>query len=483
MVEEKKPIGILVKKEENFSEWYVEVVLKSGLADYSPVKGCIVFKPLGYAIWEKIVMELDGRIKERGVKNVYFPLFIPESFLKKEAEHFEGFVPQCAWITIGGEKELGEKLAVRPTSETIIYATLSKWIRSHRDLPLRINQWCNVVRWEKVTHPFIRTTEFLWQEGHTAHESKEEAESEAKEMLCLYQGFIRDYLAIPVLIGMKSEEEKFRGALYTLTLEALMPDGKALQLGTSHNLGQKFSKAFEITFIGRDGEKHYVWQTSWGLTTRLIGAIAMTHGDDRGLILPPLIAPTQVVIIPIYYKEKEKKVVLKKARKVKEKFERARISVALDDREEYTPGWKFNEWELRGVPLRIEIGPKDVKGKRAILVRRDNFKQRKVRDEALVRETKKTLDEVQNSLLARAERFLRENTRKVKRYKDFKEILRSKRGFIKACWCGSSDCELKVKEETGATIRLLPLKPEKPLLPCICCGKKAKYVAYFAKAY
>jgi len=477
-------IGITVKKSENFSEWYTQAVLKSELADYAPMKGCIIFREYSYAIWEKIQQIFDKRIKEIGHKNAYFPVFIPESLLRKEAEHFEGFVPECAWVTIGGNSQLEERLAVRPTSETIIYAMYAKWVRSWRDLPIKLNQWCNIVRWEtKATKPFIRTREFLWQEGHTAHATKEEADQEVMEILGIYKDLMENYLAIPVLTGRKSENEKFAGALYTTTLEALMPDGRALQMGTSHNLGQNFAKVFDIKYIGPDEKEHYVWQTSWGISTRLIGAIVMVHGDDRGLIIPPKIAPIQVVVIPIFYKEVEREAILKKAKEIFEKLKNNGISTVLDDRSEYTPGWKFHHWELKGVPLRIEIGPKDLEKKQVTLARRDTFERTAAKEEEVVQAVRKMFEAIQANLYRRAKEFLESHITTVKNYEEFKEALKNKGGFIKACWCSSSTCEEKIKEETGATIRLIPFEKEEPFSNCVYCGKEAKEVVYFAKAY
>ena len=477
-------LGVTVKKSENFSEWYTQTVLKSEMADYAPTKGCIIFREYSYAIWEKIQQIVDKKIKEKGHKNAYFPLFIPESLLRKEAEHFEGFVPECAWVTIGGDKELEERLAIRPTSETIIYSMYAKWIKSWRDLPVKLNQWCNIVRWEtKATKPFIRTREFLWQEGHTAHATKEEADQQVMEILEIYRDLMENYLAIPVLGGKKSEREKFAGALYTTTLEALMPDGRALQMGTSHNLGQKFANVFEIKFIGQDEKEHYVWQTSWGISTRLIGAVVMVHGDDRGLILPPRIAPIQVVVIPIFYKEVEMEAILEKAREILRILKENGISALLDDRTEYTPGWKFNHWELKGVPLRIEIGPKDLEKGEITLARRDTFERISIKEEEMLKAVKRTLEEIQKNLFKRAKEFLETHITEVKSYEEFKEVLKTKGGFIKASWCSSSECEERIKEETGATIRLIPFEKEEPFSKCIYCGREAKVVAYFAKAY
>jgi prolyl-tRNA synthetase len=478
-----KEEGITVKKSENFSEWYIQVVQKAELADYAPVQGCMIIKPNGYAIWENIMNILDKEFKARGVKNVYFPQLIPESFLKKEAEHFQGFVPECAWVTIGGEKQLGERLALRPTSETIIYDAFSRWIRSWRDLPLKVNQWCNVTRWESSTKFFVRTTEFLWQEGHTAHATKEEADEMMMEMIHVYEKFIQDYLAIPVLAGKKSDKEKFAGALTTTTVEALMPDGRAIQMGTSHNLGQNFSRVFDVKFLDKENKESFVWNTSWGVSTRMIGALIMIHGDDKGLVLPPKIAYAHVVIVPIFYKPEEKLKVIKKSNKVKEGLEKAGLKVILDDREEYTPGWKFNEWELKGIPIRIEVGPKDVANKQVIAVRRDTFEKIVVEDKGMVKKINEILESIQKNLFDKAKKQLESNIFTVNTYEEFKNILENKGGFIRACWCLNPKCEEKIKEETKATVRVIPFKNEDIFSNCIYCGKEAKVVAYFAKAY
>ena len=477
-----KQLGITVKKEEDFSEWYTQVIQKAGLADYAPVGGCMVIKPLGFGIWENIQKVLDKKFKETGVKNAYFPMLIPERLLKREAKHFSGFVPECGWVTHGGDSKLSERLALRPTSETIMYEVFSKWIRSYRDLPLLINQWCNIIRWEtKATKLFLRTREFLWQEGHTVHRTKNEANERMKLMLKIYKDFVEKFLAIPLLDGEKSEKEKFAGALTTTTIEALMPDGKALQMGTSHNLGQNFSKAFEITFLDKDGREKYAWQTSWGVSTRLIGALVMVHGDDKGLVLPPKISPIQVVIVPIRFKENAN--VLKVARKIKQKLEEANYSVVLDERVGYTAGWKFNDWELRGVPIRIEIGPEELKTKRLTLFRRDTREKKEIDEERVVDEIKSMLDDIQSNLFKRAKKFLDENITTVKGYEEFKRVVSERGGFIRACWCSSPKCEEKIKNETGATIRMIPFKKEKVFSNCIYCGKKANKVVYFAKAY
>lgn len=476
--------GITVKKTEDFSEWYTQVVLKSGLADYAPVKGCMIFREHSYAIWEKIQEIFDKKIKATGHRNVYFPLFIPESFLKKEAEHFQGFVPEVAWVTVGGDSQLEERLAIRPTSETIIYAAYSKWVRSWRDLPIKQNQWCSVVRWEtKATKLFLRTREFLWQEGHTAHATKEEADHEVMEILDDYKDLMESYLAVPVLAGKKTENEKFAGALYTTTLEAMMPDGRALQMGTSHNLGQHFSKVFGITFLDESEKECYPWQTSWGMSTRVIGALVMIHSDDKGLVLPPKIAPVQVVIVPISYKDADSDVISSKAKELLQELQKKNVATVLDDRAEYTPGWKFNEWELKGVPIRIEIGPRDVKQKQVMIARRDNHAKLAVKEETVASKVLELLNEIQNSLFDKAKKLLEENTAAVSNYDEFKEVLKERGGFIKASWCAGSKCEEKIKEETGATIRLIPFEKEKPASNCVYCNGEAKEVVYFARSY
>ena len=476
--------GLTVKKSENFSEWYTQVVKKADLADYGATQGTIAFKPTAYSIWEKIQKIFDEKIKKTGHKNAYFPSLIPENFLRKETEHFEGFVPEVYWVTHSGDNKLGERLAIRPTSETIIYSFFSKWIRSWRDLPLLLNQWCNILRAEiKSTKPFIRTSEFLWQEGHTAHATKEEADKEVMYILNEYRDLIENYLAIPVLIGKKSEMEKFAGALYTTALEGMMPDGKALQMGTSHNLGQNFSRPFEIKFLDKNGKEQYVWTTSWGISTRLLGGLIMIHGDDKGFLLPPKIAPEQIVIVPIYYKDVEKKSVLKKAEDIKVKLQENNFSVIIDNREGYTPGWKFNEWELKGVPLRMEIGPRDIKNKQVVLVRRDTNEKINAKERDLIKKVSQMLDSIQKNLHKRAKENLEKSITAVKSYDEFKKVLNSKGGFIKASWCGEKHCEEQIKNETGATIRIIPFKKEREISKCIYCNKVGKEVVYFAKAY
>ncbi len=477
-------VGITTKKGEDFSQWYTEVVLKSEMADYAPIKGCMILREHSYAIWEKIQEIFNAKIKATGHNNVYFPLFIPESYLKKEGEHFEGFVPEVAWISQGGSTELEEKLAIRPTSETIMYATFSKWIRSWRDLPMKINQWCNIVRWEtKATKPFLRTREFLWQEGHTAHATAEEGEAEVMYALGEYRDLVERYLAIPVLVGKKSDSEKFAGALYTTCMEAMMPDGKALQMGTSHNLGQNFAKVFDITFIGEDEQKHEVWQTSWGITTRLIGAVIMVHGDDKGLVLPPRVAPIQVVVVPIPFKGAEPAVIAAKAKEYFALLKQKGLVVVLDEREEYTPGWKFNHWELKGVPVRIEIGPRDLKQQQVVMVRRDTGQKTPVKEADVVDAAVKLLEEIQHNLYARARLDLESKITTVQTYQQFQDTLKAKGGFVKAAWCGKPTCEAKVKEDTGATIRVIPFEKETPTSPCIVCGEKAEQMVHFARSY
>jgi len=476
--------GITVKKSEDFSEWYTQVVLKSKLADYAPVKGCMIFREDSYAIWEKIQEIFNQKIKQTGHKNVYFPMFIPESYLKKEAEHFAGFTPEVAWVTTGGDSPLEEKLAIRPTSETIMYATYAKWIRSWRDLPIKLNQWCNIVRWEtRATKLFLRTREFLWQEGHTAHATKQEADQEAMQILEAYKDVMETYLAVPVLAGKKTEMEKFAGALYTLAVEAMMPDGKALQMGTSHQLGQNFSKVFDIKFLDQNEKEQYAWQTSWGFSTRMIGALVMLHGDDKGLVLPPKVAPTQVVIVPIPYKGADPELITAKAKEIHEKLQKSRILVVLDDRTEYTPGWKFNEWEMKGVPIRIEIGPRDLKQRQITAARRDTLGKAVIKEEETVNAVTKLLEDIQSNLFNKAKKLLEEDIRTVKTYDEFKNVLQNKGGFLRATWCGNSKCEEKIKDETGATIRIVPFEKEKPFAKCVYCEQEAKEVVYFAKSY
>jgi len=472
----------IASKEKDFSQWYVDVVRKAELADYTTIKGCMVIRPYGYGLWENMQAGLDRRIKETGHKNAYFPLFIPESLLKKEAEHVEGFAPEVAWVTQGGSQKLEERLAIRPTSEAVICSLYSKWVRSWRDLPILINQWVNIVRWEKVTRLFLRTTEFLWQEGHTVHKNEQEAEEETLKILNqVYRDYIENDLAIPVIVGKKTEKEKFAGALYTYTLETLMTDGKVLQAGTSHNLGQNFAKAFNIKYLDEDQQEKYVWQTSWGTTTRLIGALVMVHGDERGLKLPPKVAPVQVIIVPIMF-DKTKKEVLEQAESIRIVLKKD-FRVEIDTRDGYTPGWKFNEWEMRGVPLRLEIGPKDMAQGQVMLVRRDTGEKVAVKEENLVETVKELLDNIQENLFTGAKKFLEENIRETSDYNEFKKIIEKQRGLIKTYWCGSEDCEDKIKEETKASIRCIPFEQEEASGKCIYCGRGSSTLVYFARAY
>jgi prolyl-tRNA synthetase len=471
----------ITPRSQDFSKWYLDVVRKAELADYSPVKGCMVIRPYGYAIWELIQQALDKRIKATGHVNAYFPLFIPESLLRKEAEHVEGFAPQVAYVTHGGGEELEEKLVVRPTSEAIIGTMYAKWIQSWRDLPVLINQWANVVRWEKVTRPFLRTTEFLWQEGHTAHETEPEAEEETLKILELYKEMVETELAMPVVTGRKSESEKFAGALRTYSIEALMGDGRALQAGTSHNLGQNFAKAFDITFQARDKSVQHVWGTSWGVTTRLIGAAIMVHGDDSGLVLPPRVAPYQVAIVPIG-RDNWRETVLPRAKEIQNTLVAAGFRVTLDERDE-RPGWKFSEWEMRGVPLRIEIGPKDIEKSQVLTARRDTREKAGVPMDGLAARVREILDDIQRNLLDRARTFRAEHTQRVDSYDAFKQVLEGRPGFVIAPWCGAADCEAHIKTDTQATIRNMPMGAAAPSGSCVRCDNPAQVDAWFAKAY
>jgi prolyl-tRNA synthetase len=466
----------------DFPRWYQEVIARAELADHGPVRGTMVIRPWGYAIWERIQAELDARIKEAGAENAYFPPFIPESYLDKEAEHVEGFAPQVAYVTHGGGEALEEKLVVRPTSEAIIGTMYAKWVQSWRDLPILINQWANVVRWEKVTRPFLRTTEFLWQEGHTAHETDVEAEDETLTILHMYKETVETEMAVPVVEGLKSESEKFAGALRTYSIEALMGDGRALQAGTSHNLGQNFAKAFDITFQARDKSVQHVWGTSWGMTTRLIGAAIMVHGDDSGLVLPPRIAPYQVVIVPIG-RDNWRETVLPKAQEIQRELIAAGIRVTLDEREE-RPGWKFAEWELRGVPLRLEIGPKDIEKSAVLVARRDTREKQSLPMDGLAGQIGALLDAIQKNLFERAVAFRDEHTQRVATYEEFKQVLEGRPGFVIAAWCGSAECEAQIKTDTQATIRNIPLNAPAPSGRCVRCDNAAQHAeAWFAKSY
>ncbi|MBN2424304.1 MAG: proline--tRNA ligase [Calditrichaceae bacterium] len=469
-------------RSEDYSRWYTDIVLQAKLADYSPVKGAMVIRPNGYAIWELIQKNLDRMFKDTGHVNAYFPLLIPESFMAKEAEHVEGFSPECAVVTIGGGQKLEENLYIRPTSETIIWAMYKKWIMSYRDLPLLINQWANVIRWEMRTRLFLRTSEFLWQEGHTAHATYEEAEEETRKILNVYKTFAEEYLAIPVIPGKKSDSEKFAGALHTYSIEAMMQDRKALQAGTSHNLGQNFAKAFDVQFQDKDGKLNFVYATSWGVSTRLIGALIMAHSDDRGLVLPPKMAQRPVVIVPIFRADDEKKAVLEFADKIHQEL-KSRFNVIYDSREQYKPGFKFAEWELQGIPVRLEIGPKDVANNKVVLVRRDTMQKEFIERNGILDRVTKELDTMQKELLEKARNFRDQNTLIVDDYKKLREIMDGDGGFVMSHWCGSPECETKVKEDTKATIRNIPFAGDKEQGKCIVCGRDSVQRVIFAKAY
>jgi prolyl-tRNA synthetase len=474
----------ITARSEDFSQWYLDVVLKAELADYGPVKGCMVIRPYGFAVWEAMQADMDRRIKETGHLNAYFPLLIPKSFLEKEKEHVEGFSPECAWVTVGGGEELEEPLALRPTSEAMICSMYAKWVRSWRDLPVLINQWANVIRWEKVTRPFLRTTEFLWQEGHTLHATEDEAEEETLKMLHVYRSFSEETLAVPVLWGRKSEAEKFAGALRTYAIEALMGDGKALQAGTSHNLGQHFSTAYGIDFLDKNQERAKPWSTSWGSSTRLIGSLIMVHGDDSGLVLPPRVAPHQVVIVPIPPKKGDwSEAVLPKAREVQKALRAQGIRAHLDDRETQQPGFKYADWEMRGVPLRLELGPKDLEKDQCVLVRRDTREKIFQPLGTLGERVGGLLESMQKDLLERARAFLATHTSRPASYDEFKAIMADKRGFLLAGWCQSRECEALIKEETKATIRVIPIDVSPKASECIRCGKPSPEEVYFAQAY
>jgi prolyl-tRNA synthetase len=465
----------------DYSQWYIDIVLNAGLADYAPVKGCMVIRPRGYALWERIQQGLDGLFKETGHVNAYFPLLIPESFIKKEAEHVEGFSPELAVVTVAGGEKLEEPLVIRPTSETIIWSMYKKWIQSYRDLPILINQWANIIRWEKRTRLFLRTTEFLWQEGHTAHATSREAEEETLRMLGVYKQFAEAYMAIPVLSGVKTDSEKFAGAVRTYCIEALMQDGKALQAGTSHFLGQNFARAFDVTFQTRDKTLDHVWATSWGVSTRLIGAIIMAHSDDKGLVLPPRLAPIEVVIVPIF-KNETREAVLAFAGKLRDTLVPG-FRVKLDDDDQSTPGWKFSEYELQGIPLRVEMGPRDMEKGQVVAVRRDTGEKIFIPVSEAPARLRGLLDEIQAGLFARALKFRQDNTFRVKDYAEFRKLIETG-GFLEAGWCGDAACEARIKEETKATVRLIPLEEKDGEgAACIACGKKAGHIAVFARAY
>nr|AIF14800.1 prolyl-tRNA synthetase (PARS, proS) [uncultured marine thaumarchaeote KM3_68_A05] len=477
-----KEVGITVSKSENFSEWYTQVVIKAELADYAPVKGLIVLRPDGYSIWESIKESLDKKLKETGHRNGFLPVLIPESLLAKEKEHFEGLNPEVFWVTHSGNSEIGDRLALRPTSETLAYSLFSKWIRSWRDLPLKINFWNSALRAEiKGTKPFLRTSEFLWQEGHTVHTTKDEAEKEVADILELYKKTIEEELAVPVVTGKKSEKDKFVGAVYTDTLESLMPDGKALQMGTSHFLGENFSKPFDVKYLDENNIETFAWQTSWGVSWRLIGGMIMTHGDDKGLVLPPKVAPIQVVIIPIYYSKEDKENVLQKACQIKDSLSNNDIRVHLDDREQLTPGFKFNDWEMKGIPIRIEIGPKDIAKNQIVLARRHNQTKISLDIDGLTEKTLSELKNIQMEMFDAAKKILDERVVRVSEYQQFKKEVENGK-MIDCSWCGNQTCEDKIKEETGADLRVIPSDNTKAET-CIYCKNSGTTNVLFARGY
>jgi prolyl-tRNA synthetase len=486
----------LVKKEENYSQWYNEIVTKADLAENSAVRGCMVIKPYGYSIWEKMQSVLDGMFKETGHVNAYFPLFIPKSFFSKEASHVEGFAKECAVVThyrlktgedgnieVDETAKLEEELIVRPTSETIIWNTYKNWIKSYRDLPLLVNQWANVVRWEMRTRLFLRTTEFLWQEGHTAHATKEEAIAETKQMVEVYAKFAEEFLAMPVIIGTKSEKERFAGAVETYCIEALMQDGKALQAGTSHFLGQNFAKAFDVKFLTKENKEEFVWASSWGVSTRLMGALVMAHSDNNGLVLPPKLAPIQVVIVPIYKSEEELEMISKRVDALCAELKSNNISYKYDNRDSQRPGFKFAEWELKGVPVRIAIGPKDYANNTWEVARRDTLTKEIISDEIIVSYIEGLMTEIQDNIYKKAYDFRTQNTHKVDTWEEFKNVIKNTPGFIEAHWDGTSETEEKIKTETKATIRLIPVNPVLEEGKCVYSGKSSKYRVLFAKSY
>ena len=479
MAKEKKLVEAITSMNEDFAQWYTDVVKKAELVDYSSVKGCMILKPGGYAIWENIMHMLDAKFKETGVENVAMPMFIPESLLQKEKDHVEGFAPEVAWVTHGGAEKLQERLCVRPTSETLFCDLYKSIIQSHRDLPKLYNQWCSVVRWEKTTRPFLRTTEFWWQEGHTAHATQQEAEERTIQMLNVYADFCEQVLAIPVIKGRKTDKEKFAGAEATYTIEALMHDGKALQSGTSHYFGDGFAHAFGIQYSDKENKLQYVHQTSWGMSTRIIGAIIMVHGDDSGLVLPPRIAPTQVMVIPI---AQHKEGVLEKAAELKQTLAAAGLRVKLDGSDK-SPGWKFSEQEMRGIPIRVELGPKDIEAGQAVIVRRDTREKTVVALDDIATAAAAVLEQMQQDMLARAKAHLESHMTTAVTYDEFKTAVETKPGFVKAMWCGDLACEQRIKEDTTATSRCMPFEQEAVADTCVCCGKPAKKLVYWGKAY
>ena len=478
-----KDIGITVTKNDDFSEWYTQVVLKAELADYAPVKGLIVLRPDGYSIWESIKSALDEKFKKEGIRNGFLPVLIPESLLSKEKKHFAGFNPEAFWVTHSGENEIGDRLALRPTSETLAYSMYSKWIKSWRDLPLKINFWNTALRAEiKATKPFIRNSEFLWQEGHTVHTTADEAEKEVLKILEIYKNTVENELAIPVITGRKSEKEKFVGAVYTTTMESLMPDGKALQMGTSHFLGQNFSKPFDVKYSDKDNVENYAWQTSWGVSWRLIGGMIMVHGDNKGLVLPPKVSPIQVIIVPIYYSENDSKKVTDKANEIEKALLDKKIRVHLDKRNELTPGFKFHDWELKGIPLRIEIGPKDIEKNKVVIATRHNHEKTDLAIDKISDNIIEILQKIQKEMFDEAKKILQDKSIRIEDYTKFKEEL-EKGGFLYAPWCGDENCEEKIKDETGAEIRVIPFDDKNEKQKCIICGNESTSTPIFARGY
>lgn len=477
--ENKKLVEEITSMEEDFAQWYTDVVKKAELCDYSSVKGCMIIKPAGYAIWEQIQQQLDAAFKKTGVENVYMPMFIPEGLLQKEKDHVEGFAPEVAWVTHGGLEPLQERLCVRPTSETLFCDFYKNEVQSYRDLPKVYNQWCSVVRWEKTTRPFLRSREFLWQEGHTVHATAEDAEQRTIQMLNVYADFVRDVLAIPVVKGQKTDKEKFAGAESTYTIEALMHDGKALQSGTSHNFGDGFARAFGIQFTDKDNTLKYCYQTSWGLSTRIIGAVIMVHGDDSGLKLPPKVAPTQVMVIPI---QQKKEGVLDKANELKERLAAKGFRVKVDDTDK-SPGWKFSECEMRGIPFRIEIGPKDIENNKCVFVRRDTREKIDVSLDEVEAKAAELLDAIQSDMYEAAKKHLETHIYNAVNWEEFCDTINNKPGFVRAMWCGDRACEDKIKDELAATSRCMPFEQEQLSDTCVCCGRPAKKMVYWGRAY
>ena len=479
MAKKQEFVREITSREENFSKWYTDVILKTQMVDYGPVKGTMVIRPYGFRIWELIQEQLDARFKETGHQNAYFPMLIPKALLEKEAEHVEGFAPEVAWVTKGGNETLAEPLVVRPTSETIICQMYSQWVQSWRDLPLKLNQWCNVMRWEKSTRPFLRTSEFLWQEGHTIHATEEEAQEETMRMINIYRDFAENVLAMPVIVGQKSDKERFAGAVATYSMEAMMQDGQALQAGTSHNLGQHFAKVFDIKFLDKDGVQKYVHQTSWGVSTRLIGGLIMVHSDDRGLVLPPRVAPIEAVVLPIAM---HKEGVVEGAQKIVDELKAAGVRTEFDTRDQ-SAGWKFNEWEMKGVPVRLEVGPRDLEAGQVTIVRRDTLEKSTLPIDGIAESIRQLLDQIQRDLLEKARAMRDSKIFPAENMDELRDAVENKHGFATTMWCGSRECEDRIKEVTGAKSRVMPFEQHIMGDKCVCCGKPAKINMLFARSY